>query len=506
MKELADAALNVARQRGASYADIRISRTLNQFVNTRERRVEGVTDTETYGFGVRALVGGAWGFAASRKVERAEVERVAARAVEIARANRAIQRIPFRLAPVERYPEARYATPVGRDPFTVPLSEKVDHLLRVNEEAMKVRGPGPMFVSSRMFFIKEEKYFASTEGTYAEQTMIRSWPTFTVTSVDTRSGRFEQRSSLGTPIGKGYEVVAEYDLVGEAPRAAEQAIQKHTARSVDPGRKDLVLHPTHLWLTIHESIGHPTELDRILGFEANYAGTSFVTREMLGRFRYASQVVNVKADKTQLHGLATCGWDDDGVKTTEWDIIKDGVLVGTQTVRDNAAMVNLPRSHGSSYGQDWASIQFQRMPNVNLLPMAGSANVSAEDLMADVRDGIYIEGDGSFSIDQQRYNFQFGGQVFWEIKNGRKGDLLRDVAYQARTPDFWNACDAVGSREHYILGGAYFDGKGEPGQSNAVSHGCPPARFRNINIINTGTSSARGASAQQEEVSHDHAH
>jgi TldD protein len=486
-KDLANVALNVARERGAQYGDIRISRTLNQFVNTRENRVEGVTNTETYGFGVRVLVNGAWGFAASSNVQKDEIARVAERAVAIAKANATIQRNRISLVPPGGiYPDAKYTTPVERDPFSVPLSEKVDYLLKVNAEAMKVKGPGPTFVSSRMFFIKEMKSFASTEGSYIDQTMIRSWPTFTVTSINPKTGTFEQRSSLGTPIGKGYEVVAQYDLIGEAPRAAEQAVMKHTAKSVEPGRKDLVLHPTNLWLTIHESIGHPTELDRVLGLEANYAGTSFATREKLGKFQYGSKFINIRGDKIQRNGLATCGWDDDGVKTKEWDIIKDGVLVSYQTVRDNAAVIGLKESHGASYGDNWGDVAFQRMPNVSLQPAQGNRNISADELIADVKDGVYIEGDGSFSIDQQRYNFQFGGQLFYEIKNGKKVGLLRDVAYQSRTPDFWNACDGIGSKEHYILGGAYFDGKGEPGQVNAVSHGCPPARFRRVNIINTG--------------------
>jgi len=486
MKELADVALNVARQRGASYADVRISRTLNNFINTREKRVENVTNTETFGVGVRVLVSGTWGFAASSRVEREEIVRVTERAISIAKANKTIQRTPVSLVPVEKYADVKFVTPVARDPFTVPLSEKADYLLKVNAEAMKVKGPGPIFVNSGMFFTKEEKYFASSEGSYIEQTLIRSFPSFTVTSVSPATGRFESRSSLGSPAGKGYEVVAEYDLINEAPRAAEEAIKKHTSKPVEPGRKDLVLHPTHLWLTIHESIGHPTELDRVLGYEANYAGTSFATRDKLGKFQYGSKLVNIKGDKTQRDALATCGWDDDGVKTTEWDIIKDGVLVSYQTIRENARVINLKRSQGSSYAENWSHVAFQRMPNVSLMPAAGSARISADDLIADIKDGIYIEGDGSFSIDQQRYNFQFGGQVFWEIKNGKKVGLLRDVAYQSRTPDFWNACDGVGSKESYQLGGSYFDAKGEPTQVNAVSHGCPPARFRRINIINTG--------------------
>jgi TldD protein len=419
-------------------------------------------------------------------VDKAEIEKVTERAVSMAKANKAIQRNVIELVPVEKYPDATFVTPVKQDPFTVSLSEKADYLLKVNAEAMKIKGPGPMFVNSGMFFTKEEKYFASTEGSYITQTLIRSWPNFNITSVNALTGTFEIRGSLGSPVGKGYEVVAEYDLLGEAPRAAEQAVKKHTAKSVEPGKKDLVLHPTHLWLTIHESVGHPTELDRVLGYEANFAGTSFATREKLGKFQYGSKLVNIKGDKIQQNGLATCGWDDDGVKTTEWDLIKGGVLVGYQTVRDNAGIIGLKHSNGAAYADSWGSVAFQRMPNVSLQPAPGTRSISADDLISDVKDGIFIEGDGSFSIDQQRYNFQFGGQVFWEIKDGKKVGLLRDVAYQSRTPDFWNACDGVGSKEHYRLGGSYFDGKGEPGQINAVSHGCPPARFRQINVINTG--------------------
>ena len=486
MKDMADVALNLAKQRGASYADIRINRTLNQFINTRENKVQNVTNTESFGFGVRVLVDSSWGFAASSRIDKAEIEKVTDRAVTMAKANKAIQRNRIELVPVEKYPDAKFTTPVKQDPFTVSLAEKTDHLLKVNAEAMKIKGPGPMFVNSAMFFVKEEKYFASTEGSYITQTIIRSFPTFNVTSVNARTGTFEIRGSLGSPAGKGYEVVAEYDHLNEAPLAAEEAVKKHTAKSVEPGRKDLVLHPTNLWLTIHESVGHPTELDRVLGYEANFAGTSFATREKLGKFQYGSKLINIKGDKTQLDGLATCGWDDDGVKTTEWDIIKDGVLVGYQTVRDNAGIIGLKRSNGAAYADSWGSVAFQRMPNVSLQPAKGDQKISEDDLIADVKDGIYIIGNGSFSIDQQRYNFQFGGQTFWEIKDGKKVGMLRDVAYQSRTPDFWNACDGVGSKEYYRMGGSFFDGKGEPGQVNAVSHGSPPARFRQINILNTG--------------------
>jgi TldD protein len=247
----------------------------------------------------------------------------------------------------------------------------------------------------------------------------------------------------------------------------------------------LVLHPTHLWLTIHESAGHSTELDRALGWEADCAGTSFLTPEKTGRFQFGSKMVNFLADRIQPHGLATVGYDDDGVKAQRWYLVKDGVFVDWQTTRELAGRIGGRSSRGCCHAQNWDSVPFPRMPNVSLEP--SKQNVSLEDLIADVKNGILIFGDGSFSIDQQRYNFQFGGQVFWEIKDGKKGVMLRDVAYQSRTPDFWGACDGLGGEATYELHGPLNDGKGEPMQSNPVSHGCPVARFRQINVLNTGT-------------------
>ena len=485
MKELADIALNTAKMKGATYADIRINRYYNQFINTREKRVTNIVNTESYGFGVRVIVDGVWGFAASHNVTKEEIARITEAAIAIARANKTIQRTRVELVPVKAYTDT-WKTPIKKDPWDVSLSTKVDLLLKINEEAGKAKGPGPLFVDSSMFFRKESKYFASTDGSYLDQLIVASWPNFTVTSVDEKGGKFEQRSCLAAPTGKGYEYIEEYPLLAEAPLAAEEAIKKHTAKAVEPGKKDIVLDPTNMWLTIHESIGHATELDRILGYEANYAGTSFVTVDGIGKLQYGSQFVNIVADKTQTDGLATVGYDDDGVKTRQWDLIRDGKLVDLQAIRDQATIIGHKESHGCCYADNWSSVPFQRMPNVSLQPATGDKSISAEDLMADVKDGVYVVGDSSYSIDQQRYNFQFSGQTFWEIKNGKKGQMLRDVAYQSRTPDFWNSCDGVGSRQHYKLGGSFFDGKGQPGQVNAVSHGCPPARFRKVNILNTG--------------------
>jgi TldD protein len=272
----------------------------------------------------------------------------------------------------------------------------------------------------------------------------------------------------------------------DARQAGEDAVAKLSAPSVAPGKRDLILEPSHLWLTIHESIGHPTELDRALGMEANYAGTSFLTPDKLGSFRVGSELVSFVADKTQPGALATCGYDDDGVKTAEWYLVKGGIFVDYQITRDQAHLVGKKASYGCSYAQSWRDVPFQRMPNVSLVP--GEKPLSLAQLISATEDAILIKGRGSYSIDHQRYNFQFGGQAFYEVKNGEVTGMLRDVAYQARTPDFWGACDAICDRSEYRLGGSFFDGKGEPSQSNAVSHGCAPARFRKINILNTARS------------------
>jgi TldD protein len=480
-KALADEALNSAKSLGASYADIRINRYRNQSVSTREKRVQNVSDRENFGFGIRVLVNGTWGFAASNIVTKQEVIRVAGEAVLIAKANAVLQTEPVQLAKVASYRDS-WKTPVQIDPFEIPISEKIDLLLELNAEALKVKGAS--FCSSSMAMAAEQKYFASTEGSYIDQHLIRMWPAFTVTAVDKETGKFESRNSLTEPIGKGYECVDVKFLMEDVRLAAEESVAKHTARSVTEGKSDLILHPTNLWLTIHESVGHPTELDRALGYEANYAGTSFLTTEKMGTFKFGSDIVNFVADKNQAEGLATCGYDDEGVKTKQWHLVKDGIFVDYQTIREQAHLIGRTESSGCCHADDWASIPFQRMPNVSLVP--GTSKLSLNDLIAGTDKAIMVKGRGSYSIDHQRYNFQFGGQTYWEISGGKVVGMLRDVAYQAKTPEFWNSCDAICSEEEYYLGGSFNDGKGQPGQSNAVSHGCTPARFRNVNILNTG--------------------
>jgi TldD protein len=414
-------------------------------------------------------------------VTPAEVRRVTREAIEIAKANSAFQRKPVELVPVDKVVTS-WKSAFEKDPFDVSIESKIEFLLKVNEAAMKVPGVG--FVNSSMSWVNEQKFYGSTDGSRIEQYIIRGYPNFTVTAVDRSAGDFQTRAALGGPQCLGYEYVEKHAWLEEAAKAGEEAVAKLKGKPVEPGKYDLVLHPTHLWLTIHESVGHPTELDRALWWEANYAGTSFLTPDKAGKLQFGSKIVNFVADRTQPSGLATVAYDDEGVPAQRWHLVKDGVFVDWQTTRDLAPLVGRKTSYGCLHADSWGSVPFPRMPNVSLEP--GKERTSLDDLVGGVEKGILIYGNGSFSIDQQRYNFQFGGQTFWEIRNGRITGALRDVAYQARTTDFWNACDGLGGSETYALGGAFNDGKGEPTQSNAVSHGCPVARFRGINVLNTG--------------------
>jgi TldD protein len=496
-KELADAALNAAKAKGASYADVRIGRYLNQAVITRETRVLNVANAESYGVGVRVLVNGRWGFAATNVVTKDGVAKTAERAVAVAKANAKIGGEPVQLAPQKGYGDVSWKTPIEKNAFEVPIKEKVDLLLNANGVAL---AGGANFVNSILLAINEQKYFASTDGSYIDQDIHRIYPNFTVTKIDATKGAFESRASLSAPSGLGYEYMIpsedqkvqgvvtryknRYDILEDIKNATKNAAEKVNAKSVEPGKYDLVLDPSHLWLTIHESVAHPTELDRVLGYEANYAGTSFLTLDKLksGTFKFGSDKVNIVGEKQQYGSLGAVGYDDEGVKPTKFDIIKNGTLVNFQTIRDQAHMIGLKASQGCCYAQSWEDVQFQRMPNVSLQP--GKTPMSVDDMIKGVEKGIYIVGNGSFSIDQQRYNFQFGGQLFYEIKNGKIVGMLNDVAYQANTQEFWNSCAAVCDERDYRLGGAFNDGKGQPSQSNAVSHGSSTTRFNGVNVIN----------------------
>ncbi|WHZ06773.1 MAG: TldD family protein, Actinobacterial subgroup [Cytophagales bacterium] len=497
-KQLADVALNVARSKGATYSDVRIGRYLNQFVVTREEKVQNIVNTESYGLGVRVIANGGWGFAATDKLDKDSIAKAAETAVAIAKENSKLLTEPVQLAPQKGYGEVSWKTPIQKNAFEVPIKEKVDLLLGVNDAAMK---SGASYITSLLFLINEQKYFASTDGSYIDQDVHRIWPAFFITKIDATTGKFETRNTLSAPMGMGYEYLdwrpqdkiqsvttlykGRYDMLEDAKSGGVQAGEKLKAKSVEPGKYDLILDPSHLWLTIHESVGHPTELDRVLGYEANFAGTSFLTLDkwQSKKFNFGSKIVNFVADKTQVGSLGAVGYDDEGVQCGKWDLIKDGILVNYQTIRDQAHIIGLNASQGCCYADNWSSVQFQRMPNVSLQP--GKQKKSIDDLIKGVEKGIYIIGDGSFSIDQQRYNFQFGGQLFYEIKNGKIAGMLKDVAYQANSQEFWNSCVEIADESDYRLGGAFGDGKGQPPQSNSVSHGAATARFNSVNVINT---------------------
>jgi TldD protein len=500
-KSLADAAMNAATKAGASYCDVRIGRYLNQFITTRDLNVENIVNTESSGVGVRVIANGAYGFCSTNVMTLDSVADAARQAVAIARANSKLQGEPVVLAPVKGVGEVAWATPFKKDWRAVAIKEKAEMLLAANKAGLDA---GASFMASNLFQVNQQKYFASTDGSYIDQDVHRLWSPLTATAVDKTTNRFRTRDGLSSPVSMGFEFFdakaenkikaaggvttlykGAYDIIEDARTAGRQAREKLTAKSVEPGKYDLVLSPEHLFLTIHESVGHATELDRVLGYEANYAGTSFATLDkwQSKKFKYGSDIVNFVADKTTPGSLGCVGYDDEGVPSKRWDIIKDGILVNYQATRDQAAVIGEKESHGCSYADSWSSVQFQRMPNVSLA--AGKKPLTPDEMVKDVKKGIYILGRGSFSIDQQRYNFQFGGQLYFEIKNGKITNQLEDVAYQSNTQEFWNACTALCDERDWRMGGSFFDGKGQPSQVSAVSHGSPTTRFNGVNVINT---------------------
>jgi TldD protein len=480
---LCDGVLKHAQEQGATYCDIRLVRYLSQSVNVRDNIVTGIGDSESYGMGIRVIKNGTWGFAASRNVTVDAAKRLVEEACTMAAANAKLQSHPLDLAPVDPV-TAEWKTPIKKNPFEVSFKDRAQFLLDMHALAAGVDvGGNKLFVNSGLSCIREEKYFASSEGSKIWQEVTRMDPNSWITCADLKKGDFASRALFVMPMGRGFEYVEEYPYKEEIKQAAADAHEKINAVSVEPGKYDLVLHPTHLWLTIHESIGHPTELDRALGYEANFAGTSFVTVDKLKKLTYGSTLLNIVADRTQEGALGTIGYDDDGVPAESYKIIDTGDFVDYQTTREQAKMINEARSHGHSYAEGWWSVPFQRMPNVSLLP--NEKPYSLEQMLKDTDRGIFIKGNSSYSIDQQRYNFQFSGQVAYEIKDGKIGKMLRDVAYQSSTPDFWSSLDAICDKSEYMLGGAMHDGKGEPMQSNPVSHGCPTSRFSRVRVINT---------------------
>jgi TldD protein len=489
LEKLAAGALAQAKKLRATYCDIRISRERDQNVSIRlnpERgtgrvlEVPSVGDSQSFGFGVRVIVDGAWGFAASPVVTPAEIVRITGEAVTVARANASIKGRAIVLAPTKAYRD-RWNSPHQKNPFDVPLEAKLA-LLRFAAAEVK-KGKQVFGASATLSFRSEDKYFASSEGSSIQQFLAQTFSSINASAVDLSRGVSRTRGYTPMPLLAGWEHVETYNYAEHARRIREEVVEHLAAPPVTPGKKDLVLMPSHLFLTIHESIGHPTELDRALGYEANYAGTSFLTPDKMGKERVGSDIVTFYGDRTYENGLATCAYDDDGVKTTRWPIIEKGIFKHYQTIRDQAHLVGEKESRGCSYADSWSSCPFQRMPNIWLAP--GSPETTLDSLIAGVDDGVLIEGRGSYSIDQQRYNFQFGGDAFWEIRGGKKRGMISRVGYQSRTTDFWRACDGIAGPSFWQQYGSGGDAKGEPTQINSMSHGCSPARFRGINVILT---------------------
>ena len=486
---LGEAALTRAVDLGCEHADLRVERIRTQTIRLRDARLEALADAEDLGLAVRVVHEGTWGFAAGVVLTAAEAVRLAEEAVAVARVSAAVASDRVELAPEPVYADARYVSDYDVDPFEIPDADKTALLVEMSERLLAADGVD--HVEATVQQVLENKFYADLAGTVTTQQRVRLHPEVTATSVDRSRGTFESMRTCAPPVGRGWEYLTgdTWDWAGELARIPEWLAEKAKAPSVDPGRYDLIVDPSNLWLTIHESIGHATELDRALGYEAAYAGTSFATFDKLGALRYGSDVMNVTGDRTVPHGLSTIGYDDDGVQTQSWDIVRSGVLVGYQLDRRMARLKGLGRSNGCAFADSPGHIPVQRMANVSIQPAADGP--SLEDLIGGVERGIYVVGDKSWSIDMQRYNFQFTGQRFFRIENGRLAGQLRDVAYQATTTDFWGSMEAVGGPDTFVLQGAFNCGKAQPGQVAAVSHGCPSALFRGINVLNTRDEAGR---------------
>jgi TldD protein len=480
---LADAALDRADSLGAEHADFRLERIRTATTTLRDGRLESSADDQVFGLSVRVVHDGAWGFAGGIDRTPEAAAMLAEQAVATARLSRVLSSDPVRLADEPVHPGASWVSAYQTNPFDVPAEERTGRLLELSERLLGADGID--HVDAELLQVLENKYYADSAGTRTAQQRVWVHPEFTAVRVDVAGGSFSSMRTLAPPAGRGWEYLTGtgWNFDAEIAELPELLAEHAKAPSVQPGRYDLVIDPTNLWLTIHESIGHATELDRALGYEAAYAGTSFATPDKLGTLRYGSELMNVTGDRIQPHGLASIGYDDEGVATTEFDLIRDGLLVGYQLNRQMALGFGFGRSNGCAYADSPGHIPLQRMANVSLQP--NPAGGSTQDLIAGVEHGIYVVGDNSWSIDMQRYNFQFTGQRFYKITGGRLDGQLRDLAYQATTTDFWGSMAAVGGPASYLLAGTANCGKGQPSQTAPVSHGCPAALFRGVNVLNT---------------------
>lgn len=476
--ELAEIALKRVKASGAEYGDIRILKSTGQVIRGEDRRIDAIRETHDTGFGVRVLYKGAWGFAASSIMSMEEVPRVADLAVQIAKGSASIAREPIRLADEPPHRDS-IVTPHQQDPFSISLEEKTRLLLDTMEALHQQQAVKRSY--GHLWAKRDQKLFVSTEGSHIQFDLLALQGGFEAVAI--HDGRFASRCFNTPHLRIGYELITQADFLSEAPRVAAQAVEKVKAPSIDAGQYDLVLDPEHLSLTMHESCGHPSELDRALGYEANFAGTSFLTPDKQGSFRYGSPHVNLVADNTEPETLAATGYDDDGVACQKWDIIREGIFVGYCTNREVAPKIQEVRSRGSNRADSWGSVPMVRIANVGL--ESGSSTV--DDMIGGIKRGIYIEGHDSFSIDQKRYNFQFGGDAFWLIENGKRTHMVRDVIYHGITPEFWGSCDAVADSSHRKRFGFITCGKGQPMQSGWMTHAASHARFRNISVIRGGS-------------------
>src|SRR5436190_4980070 len=477
MRDLTDRALNTAAARGASYGDVRIVHRLDESVSVKSGRVEGVASGESEGIGVRVLVDGAWGFASSNRLEAAEIDRVAGEAVRIARASATALRHPVVLD--DRPPATgSYATPVTEDPFEVPLEDKIGLLLGADAAMNDVKGIA--FTESMYAAQREWKTFAASDGSFTEQTITHVGAAVESNAVE---GDEHQRRSYPDNGGgwqaAGYEYIRGLDLAANAVPYAEEAVALLSAPQCPPGRRTIVLDPSQLYMQVHESCGHPSELDRVFGTEASYAGTSFLTTDKLDEgFRYGSDLVTIVADATAPGGMGTFGWDDEGVAAQAVPLVKNGIFSGYLSSRETAPRIGR-RSSGAMRADGWNRIPLIRMTNVNLLPRAG---MSLDDIVADTDDGLYLASNRSWSIDDRRLNFQFSTEVAYEIKGGRKGRLFKNATYTGITYEFWRSCDAVGDERSFVMLGTPNCGKGEPVQTAHVGHAVSGARFRDVQV------------------------
>lgn len=485
-RRLANAALSRARDFGVTHADFRFERVRYQHVSVRDGSLQGAEDSEDLGFAVRVVHHGAWGFASGVALTLDEAVRVAEQAVNVALVAAEMTRSPVELAPEPVHEDVTWCSAYEVNPFDVPLADKV--ALLEDWTARLQRSDAVDHASASLQQVQENKFYSDLAGTTTTQQRVRLQPF--VEAYGSREDRFDSMASVAPPVGRGWEYLAggpavHWDFDAEIAELPDLLAEKLAAPSVEPGRYDLVIDPSNLWLTIHESIGHATELDRALGYEANYAGTSFATPDQLDTLQYGSSLMHVTGDRTTPHGLATIGYDDEGVQAQAWDIVRDGVLVGYQLDRSMAQAfpaLNDGRSNGCAYADSPGHIPIQRMANVSLQPAPDGPDT--QGLVAQVERGLYIVGDKSWSIDMQRFNFQFTGQRFHLIEDGELKGQVRDVAYQATTTDFWRSMTAVGGPQTYVLGGAFNCGKAQPGQVAAVSHGCPSALFRGVRVLN----------------------